>query len=125
MRKRILCVDDDPESLRVAVRALEREGHEVTTATNGASGLEAALAQRFDLIITDVRMPELDGYALLEKLKQNPKTQAVPVLVVTVRTSPLAERTATLYGADSWLQKPFQLPDLLQRVAQLLDGKKG
>lgn len=120
MGKRILCVDDDPQVRALFERLLTQEGYEVVTAKDGIEGLASVASRSFDLIISDVMMPHLDGYDLTTELKKNPATKDIPLLIVTARATALAAQTAKLYGAAECLFKPFGMKELLETVEKLL-----
>lgn len=117
--KRILCIDDNEEIRNLLKETLTQAGHEVSLAKDGVEGLAIAMQKSFDLIITDVMMPKVDGYDVCEQLRKNPMTKNTPVLVSSARTTSLTERTAKIFGADAYLSKPFKLAELLTLVTQL------
>ena len=84
---KILIVDDSAVVRKSLTKLLEEAGAEVTAAEDGEKGLEIALAQSFDLIITDVEMPKLGGYALCLKLKNNTATRSIPVIILSTQDS--------------------------------------
>ena len=94
-RDRILIIDDQPESTRLLTQLLDEQGHyRVFSAHNGSEGVALVARRRPDLVILDLRMPEMDGFAVLDELRSNPETAAIPVLVVTGDTLMQASRTA-------------------------------
>jgi DNA-binding response OmpR family regulator len=116
-RTRILVVDDDPIAREVLRGVLERAGHEVREATDGRAGLRDFYAASPDLVILDVEMPELDGWATLERIRD---LSDVPVLMLTARETEL-ERVRGLHGgADDYVVKPFGPQELAARVQALL-----
>ena len=116
---RILVIDDAPDLALVLRMQLERAGHEVITAENGRRGLRSFYEHRPDLVVLDVRMPELDGWQTLERLRD---LSDVPVLMHT-GTSPSDEQLARLRPElDGYIHKPAQGPELTTRVDELLVG---
>jgi DNA-binding response OmpR family regulator len=116
-RTRILVVDDDPVMREVLRSVLERAGHEVREAGDGRAGLRDLYAAAPDLVILDVEMPELDGWATLERIRD---LSDVPVLMLTARETEL-ERVRGLHGgADDYVVKPFGHQELAARVQALL-----
>ena len=115
---RLLVVEDE-EAMRTAlVETLRAEGYRVIGASNGAAGLERACTEPFDLVLLDVMMPELDGFALCRELRKRGK--AMPVLMLTAKGQ-VDDRVDGLdSGADDYLVKPFSLRELLARVRALL-----
>lgn len=115
---RILIVDDEPD-IRFMMRLIfESAGYEVVEARNGAAGLKSVRAKRPDLVTTDVMMPMMDGLEFIDRLRADPKTAAIPILVVS-GNSELAS------AADTRLGKPFKARELLSAVARLVNGDGG
>ncbi len=115
---RILVVDDDTSIRESLARALRLEGYEVTTAPDGAKGLEAVKSERPDAIVLDLMMPSIDGLTMCRVLRS--EKNRVPILMLTARTE-TSDRVAGLdAGADDYLPKPFALEELLARLRALL-----
>ncbi len=116
-RTRVLVVDDD-EVARAQLRGvLERAGHEVSEAQDGRAGLRELYAKPADLVILDVSMPELDGWATLDRIRD---MSDVPVLMLTARESELERVRGLKGGADDYVIKPFGTQELAARVYALL-----
>jgi DNA-binding response OmpR family regulator len=114
---RILVIDDAPDLALVLRMQLERAGHEVITAENGRRGLRRFYEERPDLVVLDVRMPELDGWQTLERLRD---LSEVPVLMHSGQ-KPTDEELARLRPElDGYIRKPAQGPELTTRVDELL-----
>ncbi len=103
---------------------LESEGYRVTCAANGQEALEAFEREIPDLILSDVMMPRMDGFALLEAVRAHPAGAAVPFLFLSARTERLATSTARILGADDYLFKPFEPSDLMDAVRSKLDRRR-
>ena len=117
MTDSILTVDDSA-SLRMAIRiALSGAGYAVTEASDGAEGLAKATAQRFDLIVTDLNMPNMDGLEMIRALRQQPAQAGIPIIFLTTESDDAMKAQAKAAGATGWLVKPFQAEQLI-RVAQ-------
>ena len=117
-RARVLVVDDDKAVRESLVRALQLEGYEVVSASDGAKGLEAAKTESPDVIVLDVMMPGVDGLTMCRVLRA--EKNRVPILMLTARTE-TSDRVAGLdAGADDYLPKPFALDELLARLRALL-----
>lgn len=115
---RILIIEDEPAMRTVLSDLLVSEGHRVITAAQGAEGLERALAEQPDLLLLDVMMPRLDGFALAQELRR--LGRAVPILMLTAKGR-VEDRVRGLdSGADDYLVKPFSGDELLARVRALL-----
>ena len=120
---RVLLADDNADMRDYAERLLAERWH-VDTASNGRVALEVARACRPDVIVTDVMMPELDGFGLLRELRADPDLQAVPVIMLSARAGEEARLEGLTASADDYLVKPFSARDLLARVeAQIVKGR--
>ncbi len=116
-RSRILVVDDDAVTRELLRGVLERSGHEVREAEDGRAGLRELYAMAPDLVILDVEMPELDGWATLERIRD---MSDVPVLMLTRRETELERVRGLQGGADDYVVKPFGHQELVARVQALL-----
>ncbi len=114
---RVLVVDDDAIVLEMVRGMLERAGYEVSEALDGRAGLRELYAKPADLVILDVEMPELDGWATLERIRD---LSDVPVLMLTARETELERVRGLQGGADDYVIKPFGHQELLARVHALL-----
>jgi len=117
---KILIIEDQPQMRRNLAFILEMEKFEVIVAENGRQGLELARQKQPDLIICDVMMPELDGYAVLAALRNLPATATTPFIFLTARTTKGDVRQGMHLGADDYLTKPFTRDELLGAVAARL-----
>ncbi|MEZ0346967.1 MAG: response regulator transcription factor [Thermus sp.] len=117
---RILVVDDEESILVPLEFLLRRAGYEVALAKTGEEALRAAEASPFDLVVLDLMLPGLDGFAVLERLKAHPHPPKV--LVLTARGREADRAKAEALGAEGFLGKPFAIEDLLARVRALLEG---
>jgi CheY-like chemotaxis protein len=120
---RILVVDDDAWILRMVTTVLEKRGYEIAVAHDGDEGLHKAQSVPPDLIITDVMMPKLDGWALVKKLRSKPELAFVPVIFLTALGSDEDRIRGFRLGADDYLAKPFRFEELDLRVAKALRHK--
>ncbi|MFH1672778.1 MAG: response regulator [Pseudomonadota bacterium] len=116
---KILLVDDDHEILTVIDLALVRKGYQVTTASSGKAAVDALGVTDFDLVLTDLDMPEVDGLAVLKKAKELDLDRGV--MIMTGNASQESAINALRLGADDYLLKPFSVPALWDRVASCLD----
>lgn len=113
----ILVVDDERQIVRMLRASLQSSGYRVSAAANGAEALERFAAERPDLLITDLAMPEMSGLELTQAIRRSAQT---PIIVLSVRGSDTMKVQALDEGADDYLTKPFSMPELLARVrAQL------
>jgi CheY-like chemotaxis protein/tRNA A-37 threonylcarbamoyl transferase component Bud32 len=121
---RILIVDDGAENRDVLRRRLEREGHAVETAENGRRALELVAQRPFDLVLLDVLMPELDGYAVLDALKGSPATRDIPVIMISALDELEGIVRCIERGAEDYLHKPFDPVLLRARINASLEKKR-
>jgi DNA-binding response OmpR family regulator len=117
---KILVADDDPEILTLIARRLQRKGYEVLEAIDGIQTLEIARAQHPDLIVLDVMMPGKNGWEVAKELRAADATRGIGILVLTAIGEKMNEMTSPLYGADAYLDKPFEFADLERMVAEVL-----
>ena len=117
--KKILVVDDS-ETIRLQVsRALEEAGFEVVEAGDGIEGLEKVTGDDFALVLLDVNMPRMGGLDMLDRLREAPETQALPVLVLTTEAQQSMIVRAKKSGASGWIIKPVKMELLVNTVAKL------
>ena len=121
---KILVVDDTPQNVKLLADLLTVKGYAVVTAASGPEALERVVAERPDLVLLDVVMPGMSGYEVCRKIRENPATGILPVVMVTA-LDPSQERIKGLEaGADDFLTKPINQPELLARVRSLLRIKE-
>jgi len=121
---RILLVDDDPGARDLARALLVAAGHEVEAAEDGRAGLEAALKRAPDLIVTDVLMPQLDGWTLARTLRAHPSLSLVPIVFLTALDSPDHALEGFAIGADDYLPKSSALAGLLPAVDRVMARRR-
>jgi DNA-binding response OmpR family regulator len=113
---RVLVIDDDPRYLDLLQFTLEAEGFNVCAAQSAVEGMNLAVAHRPDVIVTDVAMPDMDGYVLAAGLKADARTAEIPLIFVTARGLEADRRTGQSIGAAEYLTKPFSMTELVQRI---------
>ena len=118
--KKILVVDDEPEFVDMLKIRLEANDYAVVTAANGKEGVEKAAAEKPDLILLDILMPEMDGYSALKELKANNETRDIPVIVVTAKSK--MQGLFLVEGINDYVVKPFEADDLLLRIKRVVAG---
>jgi len=117
---KILVVDDNPDNVELARAVVEAAGYTAVSASDGIEALERVKESRPDLILLDVMMPRLDGMGVLQKLRENPGTAQIPVIMLTAKAA-VADRVAGLtQGADDYVPKPFEAAELMARIHTLL-----
>lgn len=122
-KKIILVIEDEPQILEFLTIALSINGYKVVSADNGEEGLRLALSVLPDLIISDIMMPLMDGYQVLESVRNHPDTATTPILLLSARSDKNDIRQGMNLGADDYLTKPFDIDDLLTAIKSQLDKK--
>ncbi len=120
-KKKVLVIDDENDILLIIKSALHEEGYDVTTANNGYDGLALAEDASPDLIILDIMMPEMDGFEVLQQLRENEKTARIPIVILTGMSSKDKIREALNKGIDYYIVKPFEYQDLVSKVKIAID----
>jgi DNA-binding response OmpR family regulator len=120
MTKRILVVDDEPQSLKLIGMLLKRRGYEVVSANSGTQALTKAQVESPDLIVLDIMMPGMDGYEVCRRLRADPATAGTPIIMFTARMKMDDKVTGFQAGADDYLVKPIHPEELASRVETLL-----
>ena len=118
---KVLVIEDQPQMRTNLALLLQLNGYEVATAENGRAGLAAVHATKPDLILCDVMMPELDGYGVLEALRQDDETVGIPFIFLTAKGDKREQRTGMNLGADDYLTKPVTEADLIDSVHARLE----
>jgi DNA-binding NarL/FixJ family response regulator len=120
MSKRLLVVDDEPNLLRAVAGCLKAEDYEVNTARNGNDALIHLAESIPDLIISDIRMPGMDGYKLARQLRGSPRTALVPIVFLTAKDETADRIEGFRAGIDAYLTKPFEPEELIAVVKGIL-----
>lgn len=120
MAKRLLVVDDDPGLLLAVSETLRAEGYNVKTARRGAEALIIVAQSLPDLIISDIRMPGMDGYQLVKNLRSNSRTRLVPIIFLTAKDETSDRIQGFRTGVDAYLTKPFEPEELVAVVVAIL-----
>ncbi len=122
MTKHIVVIDDEAMNREIMEAFLQLENYTVSLAHNGTTGLQLAKTCNPDLIILDVRMPDMNGYELCEKLRAEEITQRVPIMMVTGFDDPRDRTRAIEAGVNAFLARPFDGDVFMAQVHDLLDG---
>jgi twitching motility two-component system response regulator PilH len=112
----VLVVDDTPSIRELICSYLRKAGYQVIEANNGKEALEKAMVQTLDLVITDVVMPEMNGFELCRSLKKNPSTQNLRIVVCTSKNQDIDRMWGMKQGADIYLTKPFTEEEIMEAV---------
>jgi CheY-like chemotaxis protein len=120
----VLVVDDDPVIQKLLQVNFEMEGYSVITAGDGEEGLAKAQAEHPDAVVLDVMMPKMDGLEVARRLKGDPDTQGIPIILLSAKAQQADIQAGTATGAEEYLTKPFDPLELLQRVGDLIARKR-
>jgi len=118
--KKILLIEDNDDLLETTSEILELKGYKVATASDGQKGLKLALSNTPHLIICDIMMPNMDGYAVLKALRSHSKTAMIPFIFLTAKAQKIDRMVGAAAGADRYLTKPFTTEKLLKIVGDCL-----
>lgn len=121
---RILYIEDNPENLLLVRRILERKGYEILAAQSGLAGLELAAQSQPDLILLDINLPELDGYALASRLKNTEGLKDTPIIAVTANVMAGDKERSLVAGCDGYIEKPIDVAAFPEQVKAFLAGKR-
>ncbi|MDI1250833.1 MAG: response regulator [Lacunisphaera sp.] len=116
---KVLVIEDDPHWRSLIELQLEQDGHVVLTAADGVAGLALA-AEQPDVILCDIDMPRLNGFGVLEALRQQPALRDIPFIFLTGKTNRADQRRGMVHGADDYITKPFQYRDIAEGIAAVL-----
>jgi DNA-binding response OmpR family regulator len=120
----LLLIVEDNKDLRSFIKETVQQYYQVTEAANGKEGLERAIAEVPDVIVSDVMMPLMDGFMMTEKLKKDERTSHIPVILLTAKAGQAHKMEGLQTGADDYLTKPFDAKELLLRIQNLINQRK-
>jgi CheY-like chemotaxis protein len=120
MGKTILIVEDEPKNMKLLRDLLQRFGYEILEASDGEQGVKLAGEKIPNLILMDIMMPKMDGYAACTEIKANQSTRHIPVVMLTAVGYDLNKKLAKQMGADGYVTKPFSRQQLLDAITPLL-----
>jgi putative two-component system response regulator len=121
---KVLIIDDDRTNVEVLRRLLIRDGYRVVSASNGGLAVETAMQERPHVVLMDVNMPGMDGFEACRRLKQNPATRLLPVILISGLMAPSDRILGINAGADDFLSKPYALDELRARIRSLIKVKR-
>ena len=122
---KILIVEDNEENRDSLTRRLERRGFEIIIAVDGRAGVETAVAEKPDLVLMDMNMPEMDGWEATRQIKANPELAGVPVIALTAHAMTGDRERALEAGCTDYHTKPIEFPQLLAQIEAILKGGGG
>ena len=117
---KVLVIDDDPVIVELLRVNFEIEGFEVVSAGDGRQGFDRAVADRPDVVLSDIMMPRFDGLQLLSRLKKDPATKSLPVILLSAKAQNVEVQQGLDMGADDYVTKPFDPLELIDRVNAVL-----
>jgi len=120
MKKRILLVEDNPATIEVVEQELEFLGYEVVVAKNGLEAVQMASSELPALIVMDIALPKMDGLQAASRIRNNPKTHAIPILAATAKALPGDREKCLMGGCDDYIAKPFTHRELGAAIEKLL-----
>lgn len=124
-KRRILVIEDQPDLSRLLLIVLKRGGFDACAAANGTDGLRLAEEQNYDLVLSDIELPDIDGFEICRRIKRNPKLRPVPIILMSGRLAEGNEALALKLGAVDYVSKPFRLENILSKVSAHVRGSEG
>ena len=124
MAYKILVVDDEPTIVRLMEFILARQGHEMIVAVNGEEALQKIAAHQPDLVLLDIMMPRIDGYEVAQRVRADPKTASLPIIMLSAKAQDEDIRRGVEVGVDEYVTKPFTPDHLVQVVSEYLSRIK-
>ncbi len=122
-RYRCLVVEDSKTMRTMLTESLSRiPGVEVVEAENGLAGVRALATEKFDLVLTDVNMPVMDGLKLVKHVRDDPRHERTPIVIITTENAPNDRDRAMALGANAYIEKPIQAPRVIRAVKKLLQA---
>jgi two-component system chemotaxis response regulator CheY len=120
MAKKILTVDDSASIRQMVSFTLKEAGYEVSEAFDGVDAVNKSLNNQFNLVITDLNMPNMDGITLIKKLRENPNYKFIPIIMLTTESQETKKQEGKAAGATGWIVKPFTPEQLIGVVKKVL-----
>jgi two-component system alkaline phosphatase synthesis response regulator PhoP len=123
MQKKILIIEDDRSAARLAQYTIQQAGYDAIIAYDGYEGMEKTLSEHPDLVILDIMLPGLDGYEICHRLRAEPETITLPILMISAKAREEDRNIGLKVGADDYLAKPVEPSVMLEKIEELLAGK--
>ena len=120
LRKKILIVEDEESLLKLESILLTSKGYEVRGVANGKAALEAVAEEAPDLILLDIMLPEIDGFEVCRRIKENPATSSIPIIMLTAKKSREDMARGESVGADWYITKPFKSAMVIETIQRFL-----
>jgi twitching motility two-component system response regulator PilG len=122
MTATLLVVEDDPRCIRLMELILGSRGYQTVVAKNGEQALALIEARRFDLVVLDLMLPQVDGFEVLRHIREDPELADVPIVITSATADPTSKQGAADLGADAYVTKPFRKAELLDTIESLVSG---
>jgi two-component system alkaline phosphatase synthesis response regulator PhoP len=123
MQKKILIIEDDRSAARLAQYTIQQAGYDAIIAYDGYDGLDKTLREHPDLVILDIMLPGLDGYEVCHRLRAEPETITLPILMISAKAREEDKNIGLKVGADDYLAKPVEPSVMLEKIEELLARK--
>ena len=120
IKKRILIVEDEESLLKLETILLTVKGYEVAGELTGNGALKKLAEEMFDLILLDIMLPDIDGFEVCCRVKKDPRTAGIPVVMLTAKKTPVDQERGVACGADAYLTKPFKSAMIIEVIEKLL-----
>jgi len=120
VNRRILYIEDNEQNLYLVKFLLEKHGYSVSTANTGLEGIEKAVAEKPDLILLDIQLPGMDGYAVAQRLRQSPESAPIPIIAVTSYAMSGDREKTLAAGCNDYIEKPINPDTFIFKLEQLL-----
>lgn len=121
-KKHILIVEDEESLLKLETILLQVKGYEVSGAVNGNDALEKLSREKFDLVLLDIMLPDIDGFEICSRIRKDKRTACIPVVMLTAKKSQDDQERGTACGANAYLTKPFKSAMIIDVIDGLLNG---
>jgi two-component system cell cycle response regulator DivK len=121
-KAKVLYIEDNIDNMTLVQRVLQIEGYEVIPAMNGKEGIAKAIATLPDLIITDINLPDIDGYEVTDTLKKEPKTAHIPIVAMTANVMKKDREHVFQAGCDGYISKPIDVDELPNQIEEYIKG---
>jgi two-component system cell cycle response regulator DivK len=121
-KAKILYIEDNSDNMTLVKRVLEIEGYEVIQAETGQEGINQAINNSPDIIITDINLPDIDGYEITNRLKQNQTTAHIPIVAMTANVMQKDRKNVIDAGCDGFISKPIDIDELPEQIESYLKG---
>ena len=118
---KLLIVDDEPATVQMIETFIQINGYKAATAYNGKDGLTMLELEKPDLVILDLMMPDMEGFEVCQRMRASDAFKTTPILIISARTDQESIDRAYASGANGYLTKPFQLPELLSEIERLVN----